>query len=93
MDHDAAKSILNDSTKMKNLSEEAFKAVDKDNSGKLDKQETRAAIDDVCVNLFKCDKWDNEKFAEHWGRLDTTDDNEIDDKEFGKLLKWILEAI
>ena len=93
MDHTAAQSILNDDTKMKGLSTEAFKAVDKDSSGSLDKQETRDAIDDVCVNLFKCDKWDNEKFAEHWGRLDTSSDNEIDEKEFGKLLKWILEAI
>ena len=93
MDHDAAQSILHDQTKMKNLTVEAFKAVDKDHSGFLDEKETRDAVDDVCVNLFKCEKWDEEKFTAQWEKLDSNHDNKIDENEFQKLLTWILQSI
>jgi Ca2+-binding protein (EF-Hand superfamily) len=85
------KLLLEDENILKELVETAFKKVDTDQSGTIDKKELKALMDEASKGKFE--PLTEDELNEIYAGLDKNNDGQITCDEFAVLIKTVLEAM
>ena len=84
--------ILNDESKLNQVTKAAFDEVDTDRSGKIDKSELDKVIEIVCKDMGAVPP-SHEECMEVFNHLDTDESGKIDFNEFKILIKDVLNSM
>ena len=92
MSANAIRAILNDESKLNQVTKAAFDEVDKDRSGKIDKSELDKVIEIVCKDMGAVPPT-HEECMEVFNHLDLDKSGKVDFNEFKVLIKDVLNSM
>ena len=84
--------MINDDKIFSQIAVEAFKSVDKDNSGSIDKEEFKECVCQVAKG-FGLEKKEKKNIEEIYKKLDSDGNGDVDMGEFKKYVKEIIFKI